>query len=201
MTAAPRLVLFTRYPAPGEAKTRLIPMLGAAGAADLHRRMTERSVAAMRASGLPMEIRTTGAEPAAFSAWLGDDLTIVEQGEGDLGARLGRAAQQAPVILLGADTPDLSGAHLLQAADALTHNAAAIGPARDGGYWLLGIARPMPFLFADMPWSTEQVCRLTLERLAAHGIAPTKLETLADVDRPEDLARWPDLATTWASGV
>lgn len=193
MTSGPRLVLFTRYPEPGKAKTRLIPMLGAAGAAALHRRMTERSVAAMRASGLPAEIRTTGADPAAFSDWLGDGLTYVEQGEGDLGARLTRAAEAPPVILLGADTPDLSAAHLLEAAGALTFNAAVIGPAEDGGYWLLGIARPIPFLFADMPWSTERVCDLTLARLAAHGIAATKLATLSDVDRPEDLARWPHL--------
>lgn len=188
-----RLVLFTRFPAPGRAKTRLIPALGADGAAALHRRLTERSLAAMRASRLPFELRITGGEASAFHAWLGADVACVEQGEGDLGARLTRASAETPVILLGADTPDLSAAHLVAAADALARTDAVIGPAEDGGYWLLGLARPMPFLFTDMAWSTDTVCSTTLARLAAVGIAPAILETLSDCDRPEDLARWPDL--------
>ena len=193
MTASPRLVLFTRYPVPGRAKTRLIPALGPERAADLHRRLTERSVATLRQSGLPIEIRVTGARPADFHAWLGASLAIVDQGDGDLGERLTRAAADPPLILLGADTPDLTTRHLEAAAEALRGNEAVIGVAEDGGYWLLGIARPMPFLFADMPWSTDEVAAITLERLAARGIAPIVLDTLADLDRPEDLARWPDL--------
>ena len=190
---SPRLVLFTRYPKPGRAKTRLIPALGAYDAAEVHRRLTERSVAAMRASGLPMELRVTGAEPDAFAAWLGGDLAFVPQGEGDLGERLTRASADAPVILLGADTPALRADHLTEAAAALEQHDAVIGPAEDGGYWLLGLARPMPFLFTDMPWSTDAVFALTHERLATAGIEPVRLATLADCDRPEDLARWPDL--------
>ncbi len=190
----PRLVLFTRYPEPGCAKTRLIPALGADGAARVHCRLTERSVGAMRASGLPLELRITGAEPAAFASWLGDDLAFVAQGDGDLGARLTRASADAPVILLGADTPALSAAHLIEAAAALARADAVIGPAEDGGYWLLGLSRPMPFLFADMAWSTEAVYPTTRARLAAAGIEPEVLTTLHDCDRPEDLARWPDLS-------
>ena len=193
MTASPRLVLFTRHPEPGRAKTRLIPALGAERAADLHRRLTERSVATLRLSGLPIEIRVTGAPAADFHAWLGPDLAIIDQGEGDLGERLTRAAADPPVILLGSDIPDLAPRHLDAAADALCRSEAVIGKAEDGGYWLLGIARAMPFLFADMPWSTDVVAAITLERLAARGIAPVVLDTLADLDRPEDLERWPDL--------
>ena len=188
-----RLALFTRFPEPGRAKTRLIPALGADGAAALHRRLPERSVAAMRASRLPFELRVTGGKPAAFHAWLGTDITCVDQGEGDLGARLTRASAETPVILLGADTPDLSAAHLAAAADVLARSDAVIGPAEDGGYWLLGLARPMPLLFTAMAWSTDTVCSTTLARLAAAGVAPAILETLSDCDRPEDLARWPDL--------
>ena len=190
---SPRLVLFTRYPEPGCAKTRLIPALGPEGAAEVHRRLTERSVAAMRASGLPMELRVTGADPAVFAAWLGSDLAFESQGEGDLGERLTRASANAPVILLGADTPALTATHLTAAAAALKQSEAVIGPAEDGGYWLLGLSRPMPFLFADMPWSTDAVFALTHSRLAEAGIEPLQLATLADCDRPEDLARWPDL--------
>lgn len=194
MTSSARLVLFTRYPEAGRAKTRLIPAIGAERAAALHRRLTERSVATMRASGLAIEIRSTGAGVAAFADWLGADLAIVDQGEGDLGDRLSRASREGATILLGADTPDLAAAHLQAAAAALDAGHAVIGPAEDGGYWLLGVPKPMPALFAAMPWSTDRVAAITIERLSAEGFFPERLETLSDLDRPEDLSRWPDLA-------
>jgi rSAM/selenodomain-associated transferase 1 len=188
-----RLVLFTRFPTPGQAKTRLIPALGAEGAAALHRRLTERTLVAMYAARLPIELLVTGAPIMDFHAWLGETLVIKDQGEGDLGARLARAAEAAPVILLGADAPDLSPAHLLAAAEAVRRGEVAIGPAEDGGYWLLGLPIPAPFLFDTMPWSTDALLAATLERLLAHGIVPILLDCLADLDRPEDLARWPEL--------
>lgn len=193
VTALPRLVLFTRYPDPGHAKTRLIPAIGAAAAASLHRRLTERAVATLRATGRSIELRTTGADPNRFSTWLGDGLSPTDQGEGDLGERLHRAAAVPPVILLGADVPDLQVRHLEAAALALETQPAVIGPAEDGGYYLLGLARPMPFLFDTMPWGTEWVLAETMARLDRQGISFVTLETLADLDRPEDLARWPDL--------
>lgn len=185
-----RVVLFTRWPEPGHAKTRLIPALGAEGAAALHRRLTERAVSACRASGLAVEVRTTGAPLANFAAWLGDDLCFVDQSDGDLGDRLSRAAAVTPVLLVGADIPDMTAAHLCSAAAALDAASVTIGPAEDGGYWLLGLATPMPALFNDIAWGTSAVFAATVARLAA---PPAILETLADLDRPEDLARWPDL--------
>ena len=188
----PRVVLFTRWPEPGRAKTRLIPFVGADTAAALHRRLTEQVLGAMRDSDLPMEVRATGAPLPRFREWLGDGPVLVDQGDGDLGARLLRAAEP-PVILIGADIPDLSAACLQAAAAALRDAPAVIGPAEDGGYYLLGLRTPMPFLFEAMPWGTDQVFTITAERLAAHGVAPALLPTLADLDRPEDLARWPEL--------
>jgi rSAM/selenodomain-associated transferase 1 len=185
-----RVALFTRWPTPGQAKTRLIPALGAEGAADLHRRLTERMVATVKAAGLPLEVRTTGAKPAAFRSWLGDDVAIVDQGEGDLGARLARAAEVAPVLLLGADIPDVTPALLQQAAALLGSQPLVIGPAEDGGYWLLGLAAPMPQLFAGVAWGTETVFAETVARAI---VPPELLPMLADLDRPEDLARWPGL--------
>lgn len=190
---SPRLVLFTRYPEPGKAKTRMISALGPEGAAALHRRLTERTLASMRATGLPMEIRVTGARADAFRDWLGRDLDVVDQGEGDLGSRLARAASRTPAILLGADTPALTAAHLHALATALLSNSVAIGPAEDGGYWALGVAAPMPFLFEDMPWSTDQVCAITLARLTERGVGAAILDTLSDLDRPADLARFLDV--------
>lgn len=190
---SPRVVVFTRYPAPGAAKTRLIPALGADGAAALHRRLTERTLVAVRASGLPFEVRVTGARPEAIGAWLGD-APAVDQGASDLGDRLRRAGPPYPTLFIGADAPDLAPDHLCAAALALAGAEVVIGPAEDGGYWLLGLARARDTLFADMPWGTERVYSETLARLATAGVVPAILPTLADLDRPEDLARWPDLA-------
>ena len=185
----PRIALFARYPTPGAAKTRLISALGEAGAATLHRKLVELTLAAVRASGLPFELRMTGAAPAAFAAWLGDTVPLVPQGEGDLGERLARVP--APMLLIGSDCPDLTPRHLIEAATALETAPAVLGPAADGGYWLLGLARAMPQCFAAMPWGTDAVAAETRVRLAGQGVTPIELATLHDCDRPEDLARWP----------
>jgi rSAM/selenodomain-associated transferase 1 len=194
-----RLVIFTRYPTPGAAKTRLIPALGAEGAASLHRRLTEQTVKAARASGLDVEVHVTGAAVPQFAEWLGHDIRLVEQGEGDLGERRKRAATPAPVLFIGSDLPDLATHHLVEAARLMATARAVIGPASDGGYWALGLAEPADYLFDAMPWSTDQVFAITAERLRHHGIEPALLPTLADCDRPEDLGQWPHLAGGIAS--
>ncbi len=181
--------LFAKWPEPGLVKTRLIPALGADGAAMLHRRLTSRTVKAMRAAGLPFAVRTSGADAAAFADWLGDDVALIDQGSGDLGARMGRV--QAPAVLLGADVPDLSADHIRSAAAAIAAASVAIGPAEDGGYWSIAFAKPLPLLWEAMDWGTDRVLAETQRRLEAQGIAPTLLETLSDCDRPEDLERWP----------
>ena len=187
---APTVHLFARFPSPGVAKTRLIPRIGADGAAIVHRTLVERTVATVAAAGLPLVVQTTGAPAAQFSDWLGD-VRLAEQGEGDLGERLARVP--APAILLGADIPGLTPAHLLAAAEALHDRSVAIGPASDGGYYLLAYREPVPFLFDDMPWGTDAVCGETRRRLEARGLNAHVLSTLDDCDRPEDLDRWPDL--------
>ncbi len=194
IVAPPRIAVFARYPQAGMAKTRMIPALGPDGAARLHRRLTEHTVAAVRASGLPFELRYTGAPEEDFARWLGDDVVYVEQGEGDLGERMRRATQDLPVILIGSDCPDLAPKHLEKAAQALETAEIVVGPARDGGYWLLGLARPMDFLFEDMEWGTDRVWPKTHARLSERAITPALLPILADCDRPEDLVRWPGLA-------
>lgn len=189
-----RLVIFTRYPEPGRAKTRLIPAIGAEGAAAVHRRLTEQTVAAARASGLAIEVRTTGAPHDRFADWLGHDLVFVDQGEGDLGERMQRASSPLPVLFIGSDLPDLRAGHLAEAAKLIEGGRTVLGPAEDGGYWALGLTEAADYLFADMPWSTGEVFRLTAARLAERGIVPALLPTLSDCDTPEDLARWPALS-------
>lgn len=188
----PVLTIFAKWPEPGKAKTRLIPALGAQGAADVYRKLLEHTLAEARASGMALELRVTGAEPERFADWLGKDLAVVDQGEGDLGARM--ADVPAPAILIGSDCPALDAALIRRAAEALKGNAAVLGPARDGGYYLLGMARPMPFLFHDMQWSTAEVLPETLRRFELQGIAPTMLPELSDIDTPADLARHPEFS-------
>ena len=188
----PRVVLFTRYPEPGRAKTRLIPALGAERAAQLHRTLTERTLQAVRSSGLELELRTTGAPTAAFEEWLGP-ASIIDQGQGDLGERLARAGPPYPTIFIGSDAPDLTPVLLQDAVRALKEAFAVIGPAEDGGYWLLGLARAVDGVFEGLDWGTSLVFGQTMNRLAAAEIDPVLLPELADCDRPEDLARWPGL--------
>ncbi len=191
---APLLVLFARYPVAGECKTRLIPAVGEQGAANIHRILAERTTALLLDSQCRVTVATTGASHNDFANWLGDRPMLVEQGQGDLTDRLLPFAAQAPVILFGADTPDLARHHVEAAIAGLRDHDVVIGPAEDGGYYLIGLAHPMPQLFTAMPWSTDQVLPETLRRLDQDGIAPLLLETLSDCDRPEDLARWPQLA-------
>lgn len=187
----PRIALFARYPEPGQCKTRLIPALGQRGAADMHRKLVERTLAVMRASEMPFTVWITGAAPEAFRQWLGPDVDLQEQGPGDLGDRLARVP--APMILLGADIPDLTADHLRSAAAALQDAPFVLGPAEDGGYYLLGCAQPAPFLFAGMAWGGDTVAAETRQRIAARGLDRVELDRLADLDRPEDLHRWPEL--------
>lgn len=189
----PQIALFARYPVAGEAKTRLIPALGPEQAAQTHRLLVERTIATIGKSGLPFALHHTGAEEAAFAEWLGADVALVPQGEGGLGERLARVPP--PAILLGADIPDLTPRHLREAAEALSANDLVIGPARDGGYYLLGFSEPVPFLFEDMAWGTETVLATTLRRARARGMKVAMLEILADCDRPADLSQWPELLT------
>lgn len=193
MGRSPQLVLFARYPHAGKCKTRLFPAVGPEGAAAIHRQLTERTVRVLRQSGAPTTIATTGAEIAAFEEWLGRGIDYVPQVEGDLTARLLAFVSQAPVIFFGADTPDLSPEIVREAIAGLETHRVVIGPAEDGGYYLIGMREALHELLTDMPWSTAEVLPETLRRLEEHGIEPLLLETLSDCDRPEDLVNWPGL--------
>ncbi|MFN2101058.1 TIGR04282 family arsenosugar biosynthesis glycosyltransferase [Altererythrobacter sp. MF3-039] len=187
-----RLVLFCKFPNPGEAKTRLIPALGAKRAAQVHRQLADRTVSVMmEANAGTVEVAYTGANEAEFCDWLGGEVVLVPQTDGDLTARLIERIDPTPVIFFGADTPDLTSEIVRAAASSLEQHEVVIGPADDGGYYLIGLARPLPELFTDMPWSTDAVLPETMQRLEQLGIEPFLLPVLHDCDRPEDLKRWP----------
>jgi len=200
-----RLIVFTRFPRAGSAKTRLIPLLGAAGAAALHRDLTEHTLGTVdrSAASVPCatQIRYTGSSPEEMAGWLGAHRDCVDQGDGDLGARMERALQDAfdqsvdRAVVIGADCPDLNAEIVKHAFDLLIRTDLVVGPALDGGYYLVGIRRSAwersrgP-LFSDMPWSTDEVLTETVRRAYAAGLQLARLDFLGDVDRPEDLIVW-----------
>ncbi len=195
-TGTGTLILFTRLPLAGRTKTRLMPRLGAVGAAELHRRLVEHTLGTARraalAGGVNLEIHHTG-DRQEMARWLGDDLVYRPQADGDLGARMSAAlaAAAAPAVLIGTDCPDLTADILGAAFAVLTEHDAVLGPAADGGYYLVGIRPPQPGIFDNVPWGTDQVLSVTRERIAAQGLSWAEVTTLTDIDRPEDLARVP----------
>jgi rSAM/selenodomain-associated transferase 1 len=130
---------------------------------------------------------------ADFEAWLGPDFRYEAQSEGDLGARLEGAFERAfaegaaRVVVVGTDCPGLDGSHLAMAFEGLRGADAVLGPAADGGYYLLGLTRLLREVFRGIPWSTERTLAETLDRLRTGGHSVVLLPTLRDVDRPEDL--------------
>ena len=204
-----RTVVLAKAPIPGSVKTRLIPALGAEGAAALAVAMLRRTVAiAIEADLGPVELCV--APSRGLAIWqelaLPPQLEWSEQGEGDLGARMARAARRSlesgePVLLIGTDCPGLGTAQLRTAATQLRHHDAALLPTRDGGYALLGLRRFHSAPFEAMPWSTSLVFPETCRRLTAIGWSWQGQRQLADIDVPEDLAHLDgelrDLAMQW----
>ncbi|MBW2059251.1 MAG: TIGR04282 family arsenosugar biosynthesis glycosyltransferase [Deltaproteobacteria bacterium] len=195
-----RLIVFTRYPEPGKTKTRLIPSLGPRGAAELQRRMTEHTMARARElrriRPLHIEIRYDGGAEHLVRTWLGPGFSYQSQGGGDLGRRMAVAFRDAfldgadRVVLVGTDCPDLTENHLGEAFDSLKKTDVVLGPARDGGYYLIGLRQARADLFLDMPWGTEKVLERTRQVAEGLGASVRLLEALGDMDRPEDLIVW-----------
>ncbi len=187
-----RIVIFAKAPVPGRVKTRLIPALGAEGAAVLAREMLARTVEEALATGLATELC---GEPDA-TEWFQEraGLRLTAQGAGGLGERLARAAERVlgedRILLIGSDCPDLDRARLWTAAGALEDHDAMLHPAKDGGYALLGMRRFDPSVFETIAWSTDEVAAQTAARIEALGWSLHVGETLRDVDEPEDLVHF-----------
>jgi rSAM/selenodomain-associated transferase 2/rSAM/selenodomain-associated transferase 1 len=215
-----RLIIFTRYPQPGRAKTRLIPALGAEGASALQRQMTEhtlRQVECLRAlkhshSGqfselsfdrpsLSVEIWFAGTDAPNLDRqrmqdWLGQQWEYRSQPMGDLGDRMAQAFQaafaqgQERVVTIGTDCPGLDASRMAQAFQLLQNHNLVLGPATDGGYYLIGLSRFVPELFTGIAWSTATVFQQTVTIAEQLGLSIAYLDELTDVDRPEDLSAW-----------
>lgn len=182
--------IFAKPPVSAEVKTRLIPALGAAGAAEL-------------AGAMFLDVWRTvescpGVRPILATTRPGDFPVCVSpgdiwlQGDGDLGQRLerifNRGLHQAPaVIAVGADSPALTIAHLQAALDAVQTNDLVIGPSSDGGFYLLGLRRSRAWLFSSLPWSSSKTRQALKRRIEECCLSFAELELLFDVDTPSDL--------------
>ena len=191
---ATRIVIFAKAPVPGSVKTRLIPALGAVGAARLAQRMLANTVAhALAAQVATTELcATPHPDDPSWAGHLPPGVRLADQGPGDLGQRLGAAALRVidggeRVLLIGSDCPALDAQRLAEAAARLESHDCVIHPARDGGYVLLGLARFDASLFSAIAWSTDTVAATTIARIKALGWSLFVGDTLNDIDEPADL--------------
>lgn len=192
-----KLIVFTRYPEPGKAKTRLIPVLGKTGAANLHRLMAQKAIARalslQNSRRLSVEIHYTGGSQQQMQDWLGTDIIYQNQIDGDLGAKMTAAFQQSfnsgvdKATIIGTDCPALKAEIMAQAFDKLSQHDLVLGPATDGGYYLIGLRRAIPELFSGIKWGTSEVFASTRAIAQNLHLNIAYLPTLADIDLPEDL--------------
>ncbi|HYW16798.1 MAG TPA: TIGR04282 family arsenosugar biosynthesis glycosyltransferase [Allosphingosinicella sp.] len=184
-----RIVIFAKAPVAGRVKTRLIPALGAEGAAALAREMLDSTLDEALATGLAVEL--CGEPDAAQWQPARPGLALTAQGEGALGDRLALAAARVlgeeRILLIGADCPELGRRRLQASAEALGDHDAVIHPAHDGGYALLGLRRFDRSIFEGIDWSTPVVAVQTVARIEALGWSLHVSDTLRDVDEPGDL--------------
>ncbi len=194
------VALFLRWPEPGQVKTRLIPALGADGASALYERLARAACAEIEALDEPLLSRWAYVTPAEraldWTARLSLRWTAVSQPEATLGQRLQYVMALAfstgatRVLVAGSDVPDLTREIWREAIEALTTHEAVIGPALDGGYYLLGLRREMPELFHAIDWSTDRVLAQTCAVLDRSQTRYALLRPLRDLDTPDDLAQF-----------
>lgn len=192
------VLVFAKAPEPGHVKTRLVPPLTPGAAAVLAARLARRALTTAVASGLgPVTLCCAPDTSHEFFRVCARQhgVALVDQGEGDLGARMQRALATAlehhrAAVLIGTDVPAMEAADLQAAAAALDDSAdIVLGPAVDGGYWLIGARRVDASLFDGIAWSTADVLATTRARIAALRWRAVEIATRADLDVPTDLER------------
>ncbi|MES2295491.1 MAG: TIGR04282 family arsenosugar biosynthesis glycosyltransferase [Pseudomonadota bacterium] len=198
-----RIIIMAKAPQAGKAKTRLISALGAQGAAELAGHMlahTARQALAAAVGAVELCVSPAPGDLAwrSLEPMLGGTLAWSDQGEGDLGMRMARAARRGcaggdAVMLIGTDCPALDATALRRAAAALLETDATLVPTFDGGYALLGMKRFHPSLFEDIAWSTDSVAFDTQCRLSALGWSVRTHPVVHDIDEPADLCHLPSL--------
>jgi len=195
---AARVVVLARAPLPGRAKTRLMPAVGALGAARVHAQLLVRTVATVsRVADAPVTLRVA---PALGHPLFGQlrrrfGVALRAQCGGDLGRRMHHALAVAlrdsdAAVLVGTDCPGLVADDIRTALAALHAGSdAVLGPALDGGYWLIGLRRPAAGLFQGVDWGSAKVAAQTRRRMRRLGLSCHELSPRADLDHPADLWR------------
>lgn len=187
------LIIFTRYPEAGKVKTRLIPTLGEKGAELLHREMVEHTIGRITPFKVKVEVHFAGGSHVLMKSWLGNQLRYQEQQGTCLGERMYNAAAGAfaennkKVVLIGTDCPDITTNHVEQAFNLLDSSDLVLGPAYDGGYYLVGFKKLVNELFHGITWGSNHVYRQTIKAAEQANMKTAALEKLTDVDCPADL--------------
>ena len=191
-----KLVIFLKAPRLGTVKTRLAASLGHAAALSAYKKITERLFKNLRRlPGVQIRFSPDDAEPEVRE-WLGNGFDFQPQGSGDLGERLYRAFEETfsagneRVVVIGSDCPYVTKNDVRAAFDCLETHDAVLGPANDGGYWLIGLRARQPALFKNIKWSTESVLKETLSRAGKTKLNVHLLRTLDDIDTAEDWERF-----------
>ena len=193
------LLVFARVPAWGRVKSRLAAGVGPSAALAVYRELLAITNAAIVEADVPATVwlaDTAGPEPTAAEAQEWTTQAARSQPDGDLGERMNTAFAAAfatgagRVAIIGTDCPGLRASHLIQAFGALESADLVLGPATDGGYYLLALRQPQPTLFANKTWSTDSVLTDTLADARHLGLRVALLSELRDVDNAEDLAAW-----------
>lgn len=189
----PYVVVMVKEPRPGRVKTRLGRAIGMTNAAWWFRHQCRRLLRRLRDPRWHVVLAVAPDGEGLSSRVWPADLPRMPQGRGDLGdrmARVFRSLPPGPVVIIGADIPAVSPAHINRAFRALGSHTAVFGPAPDGGYWLIGLKRttPVPItLFSGVRWSSPHALQDTMASLPGHSIA--LIDSLRDVDTVDDLAR------------
>ena len=192
------ILVMARAPEAGKAKTRLIPALGEEGAAGLHSFLVERLLSELTEAAIaPVTLCCTPATSHPFFRHCQQSYNVTLKGQQgvDLGERLHHALTTSLkrhrfAVVIGCDIPDLDSAVISEALQALKHgHDAAITPTEDGGYALLAVKQAKASLFTGINWGSEQVFQQTTEGLETMGWRYKTLQTLWDLDRPDDLHR------------
>ncbi len=195
------ILLFTKYPQPGISKTRLIPAVGAEKAAEIQHHMTKKVLGNIShiTEELPCKfaIYHDGGTSKLMAEWLGEKYRFTQQIQDDLGKRMESAIadhlrRYEAIIIIGSDCPDIDDSILHQAFIVLKSHQVVIGPAYDGGYYLIGVQGDIDLnilshLFSDIQWGSEEVLSQTIARVEQKNISYQLLKKLHDIDTPADL--------------
>lgn len=193
INGSPLLIVFLKVPKPGFVKTRLAESLGKEEACQIYQGLVEGLLERIR-SFASVELRITPDEGVLeCDQWCQTGWSIVPQGEGDLGTRMNRAFEEAfsrgrdRVLAIGSDCPYVGIDQIIDGLDRLEEDSVVLGPANDGGYWMIGMRNHLPALFEGIDWSTERVLEQTLGAVEAMDLSVSLLEPLEDID---DLDAW-----------